>query len=108
MDKTKLGQIQSDDVCVYTVYKPINFWKVGEVKVQPFIIAMIVITGLVIIAVAFFIFKRVKLNRVIQMIEEYSKVDNSDTAKHQQLAEELDGGEDLGSKKGEEDRKKPT
>jgi hypothetical protein len=63
-----LGEINDDDTCVYTVYKSINYWKVGEVNTYPFLFATLgtLIVGLTIIIV--FISKKVKMNRVIAMI----------------------------------------
>lgn len=119
VNKTLLGDIDEDDVCIYTVYKELEYWKVGEVKTYPFLIAMLVILALVIVAVIVFVLKRVKIRRVMQMIEEYSHLNpQSDSAKPHELQEEMDGGvvvesnaqkaEREAKDAGENDAKKPS
>ena len=105
-----LGQINDDDVCVYTVYKDVNYWKVGEVKIMPFLIALLVVLGLSIVAVVVFLLKKAKIARVMQMIEEYSLQPQSDSAKPEQLQEELDGGYESNEKRAqkEDEEKKAT
>lgn len=69
-----------------------SFWKPGEVKIMPFLIALLVILGLSLVAVVMFLMKKAKITRVMQMIEEYSLNPQSDSAKPEQLQEEMDGG----------------
>jgi hypothetical protein len=64
-----------------------NFWKPGEVKIMPFLIALLVILGLSLVAVVMFLMKKAKITRVMQMIEEYSLNPQSDSAKPEQLQE---------------------
>lgn len=50
-------------------------------------IAFIIFVLIVVIAGGIFYSKKNKINRVIQMIEEYSRVNNSESAKPHELAE---------------------
>lgn len=72
---------------MYTVYKDLSYWKVGEVKTMPFLIALLVILGLSLAAVVVFLMKKAKIARIMQMIEEYSVNPQSDSAKPEQLQE---------------------
>lgn len=69
MNKTELGEIDQDDVCVYTVYRSANYWKVGEIKTYPFIGATIAIVCAIVLAVIIFLLKRIKIRRIQAMIE---------------------------------------
>lgn len=65
-------------------------------KTFPFLIALAVILGLALIAVVIFLVKKVKIRRVMQMIEEYSSLNpQSDSAKPHELQEEMDGGVEM-------------
>ncbi len=49
-----------------------NYWQVGEIKTYPFIGAIIGIGVVIIIAILVFLVKNLKINRIKQMVEQYS------------------------------------
>mgnify|MGYP006910922305 FL=1 len=59
----------------------------GEIKTFPFFIALIVIVVAVLLAVGVYLFRKMELNRYMQVIAELSKTDISASAQHQKLAE---------------------
>jgi hypothetical protein len=72
VNKSSLGDISAEDVCTYTVYRSMNYWQVGEIKTYPFIGAIIGIGAVIILAILIFLIKNIKINRVRQMVEQYS------------------------------------
>lgn len=64
VDISAIGSYGADDVCVYTVYRTINFWEKGEVRMIPIIISLVVLVAAVVTIIVVISVKSKKVKMV--------------------------------------------
>lgn len=85
VNMSTIEEIGPGDICVYTVFRPINYWQVGEIKPMPYIIFGLVIVALVVVTLIICFVKNLKIKRIQSLLDEYVSTNNSESAKHQKF-----------------------
>lgn len=84
--------ISDNDTCVYTVHKPISYWKMGEIKIYPYIVAVLTLFTLGLIFLIVFLVKNTRISSYQRQIDEYSGLNvQSESAKNNAISEDMFG-----------------
>ena len=92
-------------MCVYTAYRNIYLWEVGEIFMLPILIAILVFVFIAFVISVIYCIKKIKLRGLMRELSDYERL-NPTTTGHVDLVEE-DPHKSSASNKNEDEEEEP-
>ena len=102
INQKKLGEIDDNDMCIYTAYRDVYLWEVGEIFMLPILIAILIFVFIAFIISLVYCIKKIRLKKLMKELSEYEQL-NPTSGNHVDLVEEEDPHKSSASNKNEDD-----